>query len=248
MTADRSGTVALITGGANGIGVAVGRRLAAQGAHVVLADIDTATGERVAEEIGGRFVRCDVREPEDAAAAVATAVEAFGGLDLAFLNAGVATGFGLGPEFDVEAYRRVMGVNLEGVVFGLHAALPALRERGGQVIATASLAGLTAVPMDPLYAANKHAVVGLVRSLGPALAAEGVRVNALCPSFARTAIIGPIEELLVSGGVPIIPVDAVVDAVEAIVDGDGSGECWTVIAGRAPEPYRFRGVPGPRTD
>jgi NAD(P)-dependent dehydrogenase (short-subunit alcohol dehydrogenase family) len=244
--ASMDGRVALITGGASGIGAAVGRRLRERGAEVVLADVDVARGEALAEEIGASFVRCDVREHEQSSAAVATAVERHGGLDLAFLNAGIATGFGLGEDFDPEGYRRAMAINLDGVVFGVHAALPALRARGGgQIIATASLAGLTAVPFDPLYAANKHAVVGLVRSLA-AHAEEGIRVNALCPSFARTPIIGPIEELLADGGVPILDVEDVVDAFLAIAEGDGAGECWFVVAGRPPEPFRFRGVPGPR--
>ena len=96
-----------------------------------------------------------------------------------------------------ELYRRAMGVNLDGVVFGVHAVLPALRARGGgAIVATASLAGLTAVPFDPIYAANKHGVVGLVRSLGFGLPDEGIRVNAVCPGFAESKIIDPIREAL----------------------------------------------------
>jgi NAD(P)-dependent dehydrogenase (short-subunit alcohol dehydrogenase family) len=247
VTAPMEGKVALITGGASGIGAAVGRRLAGEGAKVVLADVDLERGNGVAEEIGADFVRCDVRDLDENVAAVAAAVERHGGLDLAFLNAGIATGFGFGDDFDLEGYRRAMAINLDGVVFGVQAALPALRARGGgQIVATASLAGLTAVPLDPIYAANKHAVVGLVRSLGSVHAPEGIRVNGLCPSFARTPIIGPIEALLTEGGVPILEVGDVVDAFMAIVTGDGAGECWFVIAGRPAEPFRFRGVPGPR--
>ena len=95
-------------------------------------------------------------------------MDACGGLDLVHLNAGVASGCGVGDDFDLARYRRAMGANLDGVVFGMHAALPALRARGGgAIVATASLAGLTGVAYDPLYSANKHAVVGLVRSLAP---------------------------------------------------------------------------------
>jgi NAD(P)-dependent dehydrogenase (short-subunit alcohol dehydrogenase family) len=245
---DRSGQVALITGGAGGIGASVARRLAGQGMHVVVGDVDEEGGRAVAEAVGGVFQHCDVRALADNEALVATAVDRFGGLDIAFLNAGVSAEMGVGPDFDLEVYRRIMGINLDGVVFGVHAALPALRERGGSILATASLAGLTAVPMNPLYGANKHAVVGLVRSLGPALAPEGVRVNGLCPSFARTGIIGPIESLLEQSGVPILDVEAITDAVLDILDSDGTGECWYVVAGRPSEPFRFRGVPGPRTE
>ena len=242
------GKVALITGGANGIGAAVARRLAGLDARLVIADVDIDRGTAVAEEVGGVFARCDVREPADSVAAVGTATESFGGLDLAFLNAGVATGFGLGDDFDLAGYRRAMAVNLDGVVFGVRAALPALRARGGgDIVATASMAGLTATPFDPVYGANKAAVVGLVRALGPAVAAEGIRVNALCPSFADTDILVPIKDELDRSGFPILAVDAVVEAFLSVVTSGTGGECWFVVPGRESEPFRFRGVPGPRT-
>src|SRR4029453_7374639 len=153
-------SVALITGGAGGIGAAVARRLTARGWSVVVADLDADRGEGVAAEVGGGFVHCDVRDLDANRAAVAATVERLGGLDLAFLNAGIPTGTMLGDDFDVDLYRRAMAVNLDGVVYGVVAALPALRERGGgDIVATASLAGLTGVPVDPVYAANKHAVV-----------------------------------------------------------------------------------------
>jgi NAD(P)-dependent dehydrogenase (short-subunit alcohol dehydrogenase family) len=242
-----SGKVALITGGAGGIGAAVARRLAGQGASLVLADVDVDGGSAVAKELDGVFVHCDVREPADSEAAVAAAVDRFGGLDLAFLNAGIATGCGVGEDFDLGAYRRAMAINLDGVMYGAHAALPALKARGGgDIVATASMAGLTAMPLDPIYGANKAAVVGLVRALGPAWEPEGVRVNALCPSFADTAILDPLREHLVETGFPILAVEDVVDTFMQILGGDGTGECWPVVPGRTSEPFRFRGVPGPR--
>jgi NAD(P)-dependent dehydrogenase (short-subunit alcohol dehydrogenase family) len=239
--------VALITGGASGIGAAVARRLAARGTAVVVADVDSDRGEAVAAEIGGAFVLCDVRDLEANRSAVAATVERFGGLDFAFLNAGIATGTTPGGDFDLERYRRAIAVNLDGVVFGVVAALPALRERGGgDIVATASLAGLTGVPFDPVYGANKHAVVGLVRALGPAHEGEGIRVNAVCPGFAETRIIEDIRGRLEEGGIPILPVDAVADTVLAILDAKSAGECWFVQPGRESEPFRFRNVPGPR--
>ncbi|WP_395108181.1 SDR family oxidoreductase [Actinomadura sp. SCN-SB] len=250
---DGTGRTALITGGANGIGAAVARRLAAEGVRVVLADVDEERGAALAEELGGRFVRCDVREPADNQAAVATAVDAYGGLDVAFLNAGVSThlgetGGGIGEDgFDVGNYRRAMAINFDGVVYGMHAALPALRARGGgDIIATASMAALTATPFDPVYGANKAAVVGLVRALGPLHAPEGIRVNALCPSFADTAILGEMKGELEKSGFPILDVADVVTAFMAILDADGAGEAWFVVPGRESGPFRFRGVPGPR--
>lgn len=242
------GKVALITGGAGGIGAGVARRLAGAGARVVIADVNAERGGPLAAELDGAFVRCDVRDPAAGQAAVAAATERFGGLDIAFLNAGIATGCTLGEDFDLEAYRRAMGVNLDGVVFGVRAALPALRARGGgDIVATASMAALTATPFDPVYGANKAAVVGLVRALGAALRPGGVRVNALCPSFADTDIVtGELKQTLAEAGFPMLTVAEVVDAFMAILAAGGTGEAWYVVPGRPSEPFRFRGVPGPR--
>ena len=107
-------------------------------------------------------------------------------------------------DFDDGRYRRMIGVNLDGVVYGLVAVLPALRKRGGgDVVVTASLAGLTPMPMDAVYSATKHAVVGLVRSVAVTCAGEGIRVNALCPGFTDTAMIDGIREMLQQGGMPL---------------------------------------------
>jgi len=243
------GKVALITGGSNGIGEGVARHLAAQGAHVVLADIDDDRGARVAQELGGRFIHADVAEAADSTAAVAFAVAEFGGLHLAHLNAGVTSWCSMGDDFDPEAYRRAMRINLDGVVYGIAAARPAIiASGGGTIVATASMAGLVPAPFDPIYAANKHAVVGLVRSIGDPFAAEGVRVHALCPSFAYTNIIKGSEQTLVDMGFPIIEVSDVVDAFQRLLESETTGDCWYAIAGRQSEPFRFRRAPGPRLD
>ncbi|GGW42391.1 dehydrogenase [Streptomyces lucensis JCM 4490] len=241
------GKVAIVTGGASGLGRATALTLAEAGAHVVVADLDARGGREVADLAGGHFHACDVSDPDANRALVEFTQEHCGGVDMALLNAGVATGCGVDEDFDLARYRRAMGANLDGVVFGTHALLPALRARGGGVIvATASLAGLAAVPLDPLYAANKHAVVGLARSLGPALAPHNVRFNAVCPGFAESRIIDPLRDMLAEQRLPIIPAQVVADTVLRIVTGDGTGECWFVQPGRDPEPFRFRSVPGPR--
>ncbi len=239
-------SVALVTGGASGFGAEVARQLVRRGDSVVLCDIDEAGGQAVADELGATFLRCDVSDFDEVVATTKAAEEVHGGLDLVFLNAGISTGCGVGEDFDIEKYRRANGINLDGVVFGVHAAIPALRRRGGGSIdATASMAGLTGTPFDPVYGANKHAVVGLVRSLGPALAPAGIRVNAFCPSFAETKIIGNIRTALDSSGVPIIPVEVAGDAVLQAFDSSETGQAWLLQAGRDVMVYKFRGIPGP---
>jgi NAD(P)-dependent dehydrogenase (short-subunit alcohol dehydrogenase family) len=242
-----AGKIALVTGAAGGIGRATVRALAAEGATVVAADVDEGGARAIAAEAGGHAIAFDVSDLEANRAAVAFAVETWGGLDLVHLNAGVGSGCGIDGDFDLARYRRAMGVNLDGVVFGTHAALPALRARGGgAIVATSSLAGLTGTPYDPLYSANKHAVVGLTRSLGPPLAEQGIRFNAICPGFAETPIIDPIRDMIAAAGVRIIPAEQVAAAVVDLFAGDAAGECIVIQPGREPLAFAFRGIPGPR--
>jgi NAD(P)-dependent dehydrogenase (short-subunit alcohol dehydrogenase family) len=243
------GKVAWITGGANGFGAGVARRLAGLGAKVVVSDIDSDHGEIIAKDVDGMFVPCDVTSYDENVAAVEQAVAAYGRLDVTFLNAGIATGVGIGEDFDLGRYRLAMSVNLDGVCFGMQAALAAMQDRGGQIVATASLAGLTATPFDPFYGANKHGVVGLVRAVGAGYAGKGVHVNAICPGFADTNIVSAeAREALDSIGVPLLAVDRVVDAFMAAITSGEGGQCWYIQPGRPAEPFRFRNVPGPRDE
>lgn len=245
---DLSGKVCWITGGANGFGAAAARRFSGLGGTVVVSDVEADRGTAVADDVGGRFVPCDVSSYDDATAAVDAVMAEHGRLDIAFLNAGISTGCGLGDDFDVAKYRRAMGVNLDGVVFTMQAAMSAMRRagNGGDVIATASLAGLTAVPFDPIYGANKHGVVGLVRGVGAVSTGQNIRVNALCPGFADTRIVDNIREVLADQGLDLIPVDQVINTLVAILDAGRSGECWFVQVGRDSAAFEFRNIPGPR--
>lgn len=238
---------ALITGGASGFGAEVARQLARRGDDVVLLDVDEAGGRRMADELGGTFLRCDVSDYEQVVATTAEAEKAYGGIDLFFLNAGISTGCGVDEDFDPAKYRKAMSINVDGVVYGVHAALPVLRRRGGgSIVCTASMAGLTAVPFDPIYGANKHAVVGLVRGLGPVLAPQNITINAFCPGFAETKIITDIKGMLQQSGVPIIPVDTAGAAVLKAFDDGETGQAYLLQAGLEPMVYRFRGIPGPK--
>jgi NAD(P)-dependent dehydrogenase (short-subunit alcohol dehydrogenase family) len=166
-----------------------------------------------------------------------------GEYDAAFLNAGVVTG-----EADVavladEQYRRAVGANLDGVVFGVRELAARLMPRGGSIVATASLAGLTATPLDPVYALTKHAVVGFVRSVAPQLAGRGIRINALCPGYTDTPIVA--EEVRGEIDVPLMQPSFVAHAAMQALNDAETGRAWVVQPNRI-EPFRFPGVPGPR--
>lgn len=245
---DLTGKVALVTGGASGIGAAVCRLLASRGARVVVADLDGDLANEISAKIGGIAVSIDVRQAADSVEAVRVAETEFGRLDIVHLNAGIGLGMPL-DALDLDAYRRLMSINVDGVVYGLTAALPALqRAGGGAVIATSSLSGIAPYPGDALYAASKHAVVGLVRSAAEPLARQRVTINALCPGFTETPLVAPMVDSFRAAGFPMLGPDDVAGVVEQIIDGGGTGQAWVVQAGRAAEPYRFRGVPGASGD
>lgn len=241
------GKVALITGGANGLGKAVAKALLDQDAVVAIADIDDELGNTTAEELGCHYIHLDVTDPQQNADAVAETVEKFGGLHLLHLNAGISSPFTLGDDFDPDAYRLAMAINLDGVVYGFHAARPALlASGGGSVIATASLAGLAAMAPQPVYGANKAAVVGLVRALGPMHIQEGIRVNGICPGFADTAIINAIRDALASAAVPIIEPGTVAEATLRLFADDVNGRLVVIQAGVDPYYHRFSNLPRAR--
>jgi NAD(P)-dependent dehydrogenase (short-subunit alcohol dehydrogenase family) len=186
------GRVAVITGGASGIGRASARRFAADGAKVVVVDLDASGGTAVAEEIGGRFVRADVTDASQVAGMYDAAIETYGRLDICFNNAGIS------PTDDdsilttsIETWRRVQEVNLTSVYLCCQAGIARLLEHGGgSVINTASfVAVLGAATSQISYTASKGGVLALSRELGVQFARRGVRVNALCPGPVNTPML-----------------------------------------------------------
>lgn len=242
-----AGTVAVVTGGGSGIGLASAERLAAAGVSVAVVDLDGETAERTAAAIGGIGLQADVGRSDEWPGIVEGVTARFGGIDLAHLNAGVMTGEADLTALSDEAYRRIMSVNVDGVVFGVRALVPALVARGGgAIVATASLAGLIGFSPDPIYCLTKHAVVGLVRSLVPQLAEQHITINAVCPSIVDTPMVGDSRELLQSSGFPLIDPGAVAVAVADRLAGEESGQAMVVQAGREALAYRFARPPGPR--
>ena len=173
--------------------------------------------------------------------------EDVGPVDVACLNAGVLGHESDPGELTLEGYRRVLAVNVDGVVLGVRR-LARVMPAGGRIIATASLAGLTAMPGDPVYAASKHAVVGFVRSVAPTLAARGISINAVCPGIADTPMLtGSARAAIEEAGFPVLAAREVADAVWLALGSGLTGHVWAVQPGREPIDFRFPNVPGART-
>ncbi|MFB6566095.1 SDR family NAD(P)-dependent oxidoreductase [Streptomyces noursei] len=239
MTVGQSGgAVALITGGASGIGAATARRLAGHGWRVVVADLDTTGGTAVAEECDGLFVATDVASPDDNERVVAYTVEEFGRLDAAVLNAAIAGRCGL-DDFTPQRYRDTLRTDLDGVVYGLHAALRRMREQGGgRIVVTGSIAGLTRSP-DVFYATAKHALIGLVRSAAPLLEADRIRLNTVCPGLVDTPAVASMRATLLEHGLLLADPDEVAAAIETVLADERTGHAWSVQAGRTAEPIEL---------
>lgn len=184
--------VALVTGAASGIGAATSRRLASEGATVVVVDTNAEAGAALATEIAGMFIPADVTSPEDNERMYAQTVRAYGHVDVAFHNAGISP-----PDDDsildtgLDAWRRVQEVNLTSVYLGCKAALPHMLERGrGSIINTASfVATVGAATSQISYTASKGGVLAMTRELGVQFARQGVRVNALSPGPVATPLL-----------------------------------------------------------
>ncbi|MBI2795338.1 MAG: glucose 1-dehydrogenase [Gemmatimonadetes bacterium] len=204
MAAEFAGKVALITGGATGIGRAAALQLAAQGALVVIADVALEAARQTAADCvsaGGKAlpVACNVRDDGQVASAVAAAVDTYGQLDIAINAAGIGGREVRTADYDPADWDAVIDINLTGVWRSMRHEIPAmLRKQSGCIVNVASVAGLNGFPRHPAYAASKHGVIGLTKTAALEYGRKGLRINALCPGFTLT----PMVQQMLDAGLP----------------------------------------------
>lgn len=191
------GRIALVTGGGSGLGEAISRDLAAQGASVVISDIDMDNAERVVydiDEAGGTAaaVEADTSRHADAETAVRFAVDTFGGLNYAVNNAGIGGTQAPAGELDLDDWDTVIGINLNGVLYGMRYQIPQMLSQGASecaIVNMASIHGMVAAPGNGAYTAAKHGVVGITKNAAAEYGAQGLRVNAVGPGYISTPLV-----------------------------------------------------------
>jgi NAD(P)-dependent dehydrogenase (short-subunit alcohol dehydrogenase family) len=208
-----SGRTALVTGSASGIGLATARRLGAGGANVVIADYNAEGAEKAAAEltaqgVSAAAVKVDVTRADSVEAAVAFAVETFGGLDLAVNNAGIGGPSAPTGEYDIDEYSRVVRTNLDGVFYSMRYELPVIEAagKGGAIVNVASILGSVAFAGSVAYVAAKHGVIGLTKTAAAEYSAKGIRVNAVGPGFIDTPLLRGMDKSAYDALVGLHPV------------------------------------------
>jgi NAD(P)-dependent dehydrogenase (short-subunit alcohol dehydrogenase family) len=236
---------AVVTGAGSGIGLAAVEILSGAGAAVVAVD-RSPEGETDVAAAGGRFVRADVSVREGWADIVGAVGAAPGRLRLAFLNAGIHLSEPDPLAVTDEAFDRIVGVNIRGVLSGIQALAPLMAETGGgDIVVNASVGGLMAYRADPLYAMTKHAVIGLVRSSTRALERRGIRLHTLCPGVVDTPLLPDgIRADVEAAGLKPLSAGEVAAAVLDLMGTERPGGIWVIQPGVPLTEYRFAAIPG----
>lgn len=184
--------VAIITGGASGIGKAITELFVKAGANVVVADLNEELGQQLVNNIGEGnvvFIKADASSVEDNQKIVETAIEHFGALHIAVNNAGIGGASARVGDYDIASWKQVIDINLNGVFYGMHAQLPEIEKVGGSIINMASILGAVGFANSAAYSAAKHGVVGLTKSAAWEYGTKGVRINAVGPGFISTPLV-----------------------------------------------------------
>lgn len=209
------GKVAVITGGASGIGEATVRLFVEAGARVIIADIQDDKGHALAQELGGQhtqYVHTDVTQEKDIQTTINQAVTSFGRLDCMFNNAGAPGPRGPVESIPIDGFQKTMDIVLKGVFLGMKYAAPIMKEQGeGTIISTGSVAGLGTGFADHIYSAAKAAIIHLTKSVAMELGESGVRVNCICPGGIATAIFGQ------AIGLPVEAADQTVEVMQHVL-------------------------------
>lgn len=206
---DFDGKVALVTGGASGIGAACARQLIARGAQVLIADSNVDQAAQLATELGSnaRSHRVDVSDPEQVRTMVDAVVQHFGALHVAVNSAGVSPAPADVGSTSFEDWRRVIGINLDGVFSSMRYELPAIEHsNGGSIVNVASMLGTVAMPGASPYVAAKHAVIGLTKAAAVEYAQRGIRVNAVAPGFVDTPLLAQSDSATLDGLAQMHPI------------------------------------------
>ena len=225
---DLNGRRAIVTGGAQGIGRAVAERFIASGAKVVLWDRDLDLSRATADEIGATAVDVDVTSPQAIDMALATSEAVLGGVDILVNNAGIAGANATVWDYDPDEWRKIMDINLNGVLYCCRAVTPKLIANGyGRIVNVASIAGKEGNANAAAYSTAKAGVIGLTKSLGKELASQNISVNCVTPAAARTAIFDQMSEEHINYMLSKIPMGRFVETGEiaALIAWLASEDC-----------------------
>lgn len=210
---------AIITGAGSGIGKAVAEKFAAEGAKVIVSDINEAHGQEVTaaiKKIGGEafFIKADTASAEECAALVTKTIDQYGSLDIAVNNAGIGGPLCATGEYPIDGWQKVININLSGVFYGMRYQIPAMQKTGGSIINVASILGMAGTRFSPAYVAAKHGVVGLTKAAALEYADKNIRINSIGPGYIKTPLLSSLDENTLKALVGLHPIGRLGEADE----------------------------------